>query len=667
VTNDWIVWQHSSAGPTWDGRKKPDLLALPGGGTSSPDGPGTGYVYGTPVTTYGNAGEGTSFAAPMVAGGVALLASVGVVDPMAQRAILITNARPIQDQTYWTPTSGWGALDLEATFNNRANWAQGAVSSNGANSARFYRQSSPAAGARTTLAWNRRHRTFTGGSMVTPWAVTNLDLFQFAESQPNVSTADFGSDAADNVDTNLVASGIPDPQAPGRFGPGNDARTDNPMPGSGEDGEDNIEQLRTKSGVSGAQIIKVRAMGPIEGVEAEPFALASERPITPLASPIPKVTLTPAAANSRTGEDVQVTATIENPSMDLALDGASAEFTAMSGATVTPASAALGTLAPGSSTTRILTVRGTAEGAAAASATASGTVWGELFEGRASAAFNFDDSAPVVSIDPLSPYTSAGSAPASWSASDNLTGVGSFDAEVRVGSDAWIRVVDAGNATTHELVGSDGDVVTLRVRARDVLGNLSSWQEGTTTFAQSAPVITFGAAQRPRLGQIVVPVSVSSSAAPIANVTYGFGPCGCETWLPLTGNPSFTNLSRTSAAAILVVNATDSLGRTVQRRQSFSVESSRRAANLRISAPKQHGKRLTISGRIDAGFDGTVKVTITRTGRTGMRKVVRRAPASGGRYSLRVRLARGRYRVQASTSTSTDFLGSRVSRLVRVK
>jgi hypothetical protein len=646
------VWADSSAGPTWDGRKKPDLLAYPGGAASNPmdwDVNSNGQL-----DDYGNAGSGTSFSAPIVAGGAALLASTGVSWPAAQRAILVNSAAPVQGQTYWTPTSGWGSLDLDAAFMQRGFYKNGEVAARsddaGANRARFFRLNGAAVGDRTTLTWDRRSTGFamyqTGFAVGSYLNLTNFDLFQF-DPATLLNTATGGVDANDSVDTNTTQSGFP----------GNNAPTDNPMPPSGNDGGDNIEQIRSTA--SGTQIVKVKAQTPIDGAASERFAVASSKAIDELAAPIPKVTITPAGAAARTGTGISVDVKIENPSADLALESAQLNLTAGAGGSALPASTNLGTLAPSTTTHRTITVEGTLEGETLVSAKVAGTRWSESFAAEASASFTFDDTPPALTLAPLSPYTSQASTTASWSSTDNFTATPTYDVETRSGAGAWTRVIDDGSATTYELTGDEGEAASLRVRARDALGNTSEWQERTTTFARTAPSITFGAAQSPARGQIRVPVSASSTTVALASATYSFDSCGCGAMQPLVASPTFANASRFATSAVLRVQATDILGRTAQRIETFSVGARWLEASLTIDSVKVKRRRATLRASTLSIYRGSATVTIVRTKKSGTRRIVRTITARNGNLHLTVNLKPGRYRASVEIPQAGDFLAQK--------
>jgi len=94
-----------------------DLIAP--GGDMSKDSNDDGYGDGILQETLGWNGfsyefyEGTSMAAPHVAGAAAVLISMGVEDPDEVREVLTSTARDVGSKGYDTST-GWGYLDLEA-------------------------------------------------------------------------------------------------------------------------------------------------------------------------------------------------------------------------------------------------------------------------------------------------------------------------------------------------------------------------------------------------------------------------------------------------------------------------------------------------------------------------------------------------------------------------
>ena len=172
-------------------------------------------------------------------------------------------------QTGWQPDWGWGAIDLAAALDQRTNFGTGDVPGG---SARFYRASGVAAADRATLVWYRRASSacFTGRCEPHAMTLTNLDLQQL-----DPATGAVQSESASSID--------------------------------------NVEQVRSP-GAAGDVVYKVRATSAVDGLGAEPYALAARRPLTPLATPRPQVSLDVEDGVRRPGDTATVTATVRNPS-----------------------------------------------------------------------------------------------------------------------------------------------------------------------------------------------------------------------------------------------------------------------------------------------------------------------------------------------------------------
>src|SRR5262249_3297337 len=140
------------------------------------------------------------------------------------------------------------------------------------NSARFFTASGVQPTDRATLVWYRRAWTacHTGNCEPQPMTLTDLDLEQL--------------DPTTGAGLASSASSI-----------------------------DNVEQVRSP-GSSATAIYKVKANTSVQGLDAEPFALAARRMLTPLQTPQPRVTLDVDATKQLPGQLATVTATVRNPS-----------------------------------------------------------------------------------------------------------------------------------------------------------------------------------------------------------------------------------------------------------------------------------------------------------------------------------------------------------------
>lgn len=362
-TADDVIATFSSRGPTPGGRKKPDLIA-PGLGIVAPDAQWEGA---NPDFT---SVQGTSFSAPFVAAGMALMEGAGITDPKVQRAILVNSARPWGGtQTSWQTDVGWGALDLTTAFAQRANFQTGSVEAEGA---RFYR-ADQATGAKATLVWNRRG---VWGNFpnccLTAYTVTNLDLRQYVES---------------------TLAEVPPPSDPGHGG-GPDA----------VDPNDTTEQVKAPAGGPQNIIYKVDAASTVEGAASEPFAIAAAAPLTALANPevdpvnfsaVPSGTV-----NCQT--NVTISTELENASPDLDAQSAQVTLNLPAGVTLVGGSATQ-TVSGGvlerstpASESHTWTVRATSSGLKQLTITGSGGTMGETFTSSDQLSFTADCSPPTV-------------------------------------------------------------------------------------------------------------------------------------------------------------------------------------------------------------------------------------------------------------------------------
>ena len=430
----------SSRGPTPAGRKKPDLVGI--GVTEYAERrwwiPGRGLWAGRM--------DGTSFASPQGAGAAALLAGSGVTDPNAQKAILIDSARQgratpsdaMGTQTGWQPDWGWGALNLDAAFQERNNFVDAEVPGN---SARFFKASGVQPTDRATLVWYRRAWTacHTGRCEPQPMTLTDLDLQQL---DPNTGVVQAQS-----------ASDI-----------------------------DNVEQVRSPSS-NATTIYKVKANTNVQGLPAEPFALAARRMLTPLQTPQPTVTLDVDATTQTPGQQAKVTATVRNPSNDLTAEDATLTLDVPPGVELTSGATtrSLGTLATNSPTqTFTWTLRGTADGVKHVTAHASATRYGETFTGSASDDYTVDGSGPEPTIVAPGGRTTSPSLNISWWAND-LSDIAHYDVDLAIDGGGYAPWLTRTTYTGMAYTGSAGHTYRFRVRATDSLGNVGGYIESAPT------------------------------------------------------------------------------------------------------------------------------------------------------------------------------------------
>jgi hypothetical protein len=439
--SDDSVFAWSSRGPTVNGRKKPDLVAVGDGGLA--------YSYYQSTGQLWKYDTGTSYAAPQVAGGAILLAGAGIRDPKVVKAILINSARPgratpaeaMGTQTGWQPDWGWGELNLDAAYQERLNFARGNMKSN---DVRFFKATTQQPGDRATLVWNRRVADckplkqgcyYDTASGFRVYALSNLDLTEY--------------DATTEVPHAASVSTV-----------------------------DNVEQVRAPA--AGNVVYKVAAGG-VDGADPEPFAVTGTRPLTPLTTPQPHVELSVSRRGPmRSGEPVRVDATIANPSPDLTANNARVTLTLPAGVELVGGaqSQTLGTLstkdAPGDHAAASWTVRGTRDGVQQLIATATANRYGSTFSESAVGELIVDARPPQVTVATPAGATSALQVPVEWSASDD-SGVASFDVDVAVDDQPftpWLTSTTERRASYPAIAGSK---YRFRVRATDLLGNVSPY------------------------------------------------------------------------------------------------------------------------------------------------------------------------------------------------
>ena len=424
---DDTIANFSSRGPTPLGRRKPDLVAV---------GVPQSYAnrrWNVPGQTAFSSGmEGTSFAAPQIAGAATLLVGSGLTDPLAVKGLLINSAR--QPAGGWDPGWGWGELDLGAAVSQRTHFAVDAAAPG---APRFFRATAQGAGERATLTWNRRTTGCLGlGCAPGGLTLSNLDLSLLTTT---------GEEQA--VSNSTI---------------------------------DNVEQVRTAAGSYPRDVVyKVRAASSIDGLAAEPFAITARRALTPLATPTPTVALNANRTAVRPGEELTITATVTNPSGDLAAADATTTLQLPGGVELAegsaPATRPLGTLATAGQRTVEWRIRAVGHGPVKVTATSAATALREPVTGTTAAVeMLVDGEPPTVSLAAPTGTTTATNAALAWGATDILP-VLSYDLERQTDGGPFVAEQTGTAATTAQVATPAGHSYRFRVRARDVVGNTSDY------------------------------------------------------------------------------------------------------------------------------------------------------------------------------------------------
>ncbi len=278
-------------------------------------------------------------------------------------------------QTSWQPDWGWGALDLTSALDYTTADPQGperldSTRSVREGSARFYSATVQSAGDRATLVWNRRAQGCVGpGCSPTAFTLTNLELRQL----------DPDSGAVQAQSTSSI---------------------------------DNVEQLRAPGASAGQEVLyMVHASSSVDGLPSEPYALASQDPLTPIVSPDPTATVSVSPGQVEPGQTVTVSATIANPSDRIPAQQAQATLELPAGVELVSGSPTeeLGTLAAGGQASRTWTIRAASAGAHQVTVRTSATYATASFGASGSAALNVVPS--TATGEPPSPTTPTETAP----------------------------------------------------------------------------------------------------------------------------------------------------------------------------------------------------------------------------------------------------------------
>lgn len=90
---------------------------------------------------------------------------------------------------------------------------------------------------------------------------------------------------------------------------------------------------------------------------------------------------------------------------------------------------------------------------------------------------NVDTAVPSSSMTPLPPFSSSAIS-LSWSGSDNVSGIASYDLQVREGTTGeWTPVLTGTTATSTLYYGTLWQAYYFRVRSTDVAGNVEAWPD----------------------------------------------------------------------------------------------------------------------------------------------------------------------------------------------
>ena len=313
--------------------------------------------------------------------------------------------------------------------------------------ARFYRSAPAAAGERATLVWHRRAIGCLNqpGCYPSAMTLTNLDLEQIDPATGEVL-----------------------------------AESSSPI--------DNVEQVRSTG--AGEVIYKVEAETSVDGLAAEPYALAARRSLTPLATPRPTIEteVTPAGP-VRPNVDVTVQAEIANPSPDLTAEDVEVTLELPAGVDLVEGQQTQGfgevTHASGSRTAT-WKVRGSTDGMKALVTEVTASRYGSNFANSQSSALRVDGTGPALTLAAPPATTTETSLLLAW-AGEDPSGVRDFDVDVAIDGGDFVPWLGATNQTSATFLGDPGHRYVFRVRATDLLGNSSGHLSSGEVSVVDAP------------------------------------------------------------------------------------------------------------------------------------------------------------------------------------
>lgn len=163
---------------------------------------------------------------------------------------------------------------------------------------------------------------------------------------------------------------------------------------------------------------------------------------------------------------------------------------------------------------------------------------------------NVDLTKPITSITALPSFVGNTTIPLTWSGSDALSGISTFDVQVRAGTGGtWTDVLSNTTNTNTNYTGANIITYYFRTRARDVAGNVEDWPADYDTFtvvdtdAPSGMVVINGGALTTTSINVSLSLSATDAPSGVAMMSFSNDGSAWSAWQSYATQASWTLLS----------------------------------------------------------------------------------------------------------------------------
>jgi hypothetical protein len=159
---------------------------------------------------------------------------------------------------------------------------------------------------------------------------------------------------------------------------------------------------------------------------------------------------------------------------------------------------------------------------------------------------NVDLTKPTSSMTAL-PAISPANIPLAWTGSDALSGISTYDVQVRAGlGGAWTDVLSNTTNTSTNYTGANGITYYFRTRANDAAGNVEDWPSDYDTFtvvddeATNGTVVINGGVANTNVMSVTLTLSASDPGSGVAQMSFSNDGNDWSTWQAYTTSASWT-------------------------------------------------------------------------------------------------------------------------------